>query len=562
MPDDQQYEELKRQIAALTGRIYNLEQLAGLHKTVTPKTEVKPRSDAKPAESELESKIGGHWLNRVGIVAVLVGVSYFLKYAFDNQWVGPASRVLIGLISGLVVVFWSEYVRRRGYTIFSYSLKAVGIGVLYLSLWASSELYHVVPNLLAFFAMASVTAATIALALWQDAEVIAAFAAVGAFITPFVLSTGENNAAALFTYVSILDIGSLFLVRNRPWVRVLIGSYFGTLFLYSAWHNRFYTVDQFSTALLSISVMFATFALAPFVDKRDRDLKAILLLVLLNAATYFFEVWELFEHAAQSGQAAMAAIGLACLYFVMGYLLANGSTTVSRQVHWAIAAAFVVAAVPIGLEAPWITVGWFVEAGALIHVSGRTRNDYLKHLGAIALVLGVLRLIVIDRFVVDRLLFNERMMTVAVAILTLAYVAHHLKDSDKGRDRAASAIIVVAINVLALVALNEEITDAWRRQVRDSSPTGLNTLGIIRDFAYSALWMSYGAALMFVGFWKKSAFLRYQALILIALTVGKVFLYDTSSLDRGYRILSFIALGLLLLATSFLYQRNWLKERL
>ena len=176
-------------------------------------------------------------------------------------------------------------------------------------------------------------------------------------------------------------------------------------------------------------------------------------------------------------------------------------------------------------------------------------------------MLGVLRLIVIDRFVVDRLLFNERMMTVAVAILTLAYVARHLKNSDKARERTALAIIIVAINVLALVALNEEITDAWRRQVRDSSPAGVKTLAIIRDFAYSALWMSYGAALMFVGFWKKSAFLRYQALILIALTVGKVFLYDTSSLDRGYRILSFIALGLLLLATSFLYQRNWLKDK-
>src|SRR5205085_6296799 len=99
------------------------------------------------------------------------------------------------------------------------------------------------------------------------------------------------------------------------------------------------------------------------------------------------------------------------------------------------------------------------------------------------------------------------------------------------------------------------------RQVRHSSPTSYKALGIIRDFAYSALWMSYGAALMFAGFWKKSAFLRYQALILITLTVGKVFLYDTSSLDRGYRILSFIALGLLLLATSFLYQRNWLKDK-
>ena len=97
--------------------------------------------------------------------------------------------------------------------------------------------------------------------------------------------------------------------------------------------------------------------------------------------------------------------------------------------------------------------------------------------------------------------------------------------------------------------------------MRDSSPTTYNTLAIARDFAYSALWMSYGAALMFVGFWKKSAFLRYQALILIALTAGKVFLYDTSSLDRGYRILSFIALGLVLLATSFLYQVQTQKHK-
>src|ERR1051326_1040708 len=557
MPDDQQYEELQRQIAELTGRVYHLEQRAGLHPATPSEAKVKLPSDSSPHEGQLESKIGGHWLNRVGIIAVLVGVSYFLKYAFDNEWVGPAGRVLIGLISGLCVVFWSEYVRRRGYTIFSYSLKAIGIGVLYLSLWASSELYHIVPRLPAFLAMASVTAATLALALWQDAEVIAAFAAVGAFITPFALSTGENDAAGLFTYVTILDIGSLVLVWNRSWMRVIIGSYFGTLFIYSAWHNRFYTAAQFPTALLAISVAFMTFALAPFIDKRDRDLKAILLLVLLNAATYFFEVWELFEHSAQSKQAAMGAVGLACLFSVIGFSLADGRSTVTRQVHWAIAAAFLGAAVPIGLEAPWITIGWFVEAAALIDVSARKGNEYLKNLGGVALVLGIFRLAAIDRFQIDRLLFNERMMTVAVAILSLAYIAHHFKDSGRPREQAACAIIVVAINVLALVALTEEITDAWLRQIREAGPAADKTLDIVRDFAYSALWMSYGAALMFAGFWKKSAFLRYQALILIGVTVGKVFLYDTSSLDRGYRILSLIALGLLLLATSFLYQRNW-----
>jgi len=73
------------------------------------------------------------------------------------------------------------------------------------------------------------------------------------------------------------------------------------------------------------------------------------------------------------------------------------------------------------------------------------------------------------------------------------------------------------------------------------------------------LWMAYGAMLMVVGFWRRSAFVRWQALVLIAFTIGKVFLYDVSELDRGYRIVSFIVLGALLLAISFVYQRDWLR---
>jgi len=76
---------------------------------------------------------------------------------------------------------------------------------------------------------------------------------------------------------------------------------------------------------------------------------------------------------------------------------------------------------------------------------------------------------------------------------------------------------------------------------------------------YSALWMAYGAMLMIVGFLRRSAFVRWQALILIAVTIVKVFVYDVSQLDRAYRIVSFIVLGILLLAISFVYQRDWLQ---
>jgi uncharacterized membrane protein len=84
-------------------------------------------------------------------------------------------------------------------------------------------------------------------------------------------------------------------------------------------------------------------------------------------------------------------------------------------------------------------------------------------------------------------------------------------------------------------------------------------IAIAEDFSYSALWMGYGALLMVIGFWRKSAFFRWQALFLIAATIVKVFIYDVSQLDRAYRILSFMILGLLLLAVSFVYQKDWLK---
>jgi uncharacterized membrane protein len=67
--------------------------------------------------------------------------------------------------------------------------------------------------------------------------------------------------------------------------------------------------------------------------------------------------------------------------------------------------------------------------------------------------------------------------------------------------------------------------------------------------------------LLAVGFIRRTAFLRWQALILFAATVVKVFLVDMSQLSRGLRVLSFIALGVLLMCVSYVYQRDRLNLR-
>ncbi len=62
--------------------------------------------------------------------------------------------------------------------------------------------------------------------------------------------------------------------------------------------------------------------------------------------------------------------------------------------------------------------------------------------------------------------------------------------------------------------------------------------------------------LILAGVKRRVAALRWQALALFGLAAGKVFLFDLSFLERFYRILSFLLLGLVLLVVSFLYQRK------
>jgi uncharacterized membrane protein len=73
--------------------------------------------------------------------------------------------------------------------------------------------------------------------------------------------------------------------------------------------------------------------------------------------------------------------------------------------------------------------------------------------------------------------------------------------------------------------------------------------------------MLYGAALLGAGFWKRSSFLRWQALALLVFTIFKTFLYDMRDLSQGYRVISILGLGALLMAISFAYQKDWLNLR-
>src|SRR5580692_2103465 len=326
----------------------------------TPAPQVSPRPASLKPTIDLESRIGSHWLNRIGITALLIGISYFLKFAFDNNWIGPAGRVTIGLIAGIAVVLWSERFRLKGYQAFSYSLKAVGIGALYLSLWAAFQRYSLIPSGVAFTMMFLVTASAAAMALKQDAPILAAFALGGGFSTPLLLSTGQNREVALFTYVAILDLATLTLVTFKPWRRLLVMSYAGTLLLYIGWYSSFYNRSQLNLTLTFATLLFAIFAIAPLITPQPEGemplLRAIpAALAFVNASVYFLQAYAMIEEV-DKRYMAWFAIALAGVYICLSRLvhargLIQGANEKLHFLHLAVAIGFITVAVPIRLDA-------------------------------------------------------------------------------------------------------------------------------------------------------------------------------------------------------------------
>ena len=527
----------------------------------------------------LESRIGSQWFNRIGILAVLIGMAWFLKLAIDNHWIGPLGRVLIGLAAGAGIIAWSERFHRRGYAGFGYSLKAVGSGILYLSLWAGFSLFHLIPAGVAFAAMILVTAFNGFLSWVHDAELLAVYAIVGGFSTPLLISTGGNHEVTLFSYLLVLDAAVLVLVALRPWSRLLFAAFVGTVLFYAGWWFAYYSDAQSLRTSFFLGCFFLIFAFAPRLVRVDAENfahssawngLALVLLPVVNAGLGFFAFYVIFNSSGAGWAGPWLAVSFAAFYLVLPRLPARGilrgSPAVLPSLHLTAAVVFLTIAIPLKAQGRWLTIGWLVEGAALLWVAVRVRSRLLSVLALLCLALGFVALIVVYPPASTMPFLNQRFATFCVGIAVFSFVAWVAGEAPVAEGPLLSwpqvaLTAALAVNALILLAICWEIHSYWWYLQWRGNWRGMHDYRMYAQFTYSAFFMLFGAILLGVGFWRSSAFLRWQALLLLAVAIGKVFLVDVSELSQGYRILSFLGLGALLLAVSFVYQRDWLNLR-
>jgi uncharacterized membrane protein len=172
-------------------------------------------SAAEPAPHGFEQRLGARGFVWLGGACVALAGAFLVKYSIDEGLLGPTTRIVFGILLGLALLVGADYMRRRSGTI-GQALAAAGIADLYASLFAAVALYELLPPALAFVILAGVTFLAIALAL-RHGPFVGLVGLAGGFITPAIVSTGEPNPAVLFGYLYLLQLGALWLERQRGW---------------------------------------------------------------------------------------------------------------------------------------------------------------------------------------------------------------------------------------------------------------------------------------------------------------------------------------------------------
>ncbi|MBK9138771.1 MAG: DUF2339 domain-containing protein [Verrucomicrobia bacterium] len=205
----------------------------------------------------------------VGGLALFLAVAFFVKYSFDHGWISPGLRVIVGFLTGLGLLVGGVRLHRRPeYTVTAHALSGTGVVVLYAASFAAHGFYGLIGAIPAFALMSVVTVTAFLLAVRLPALVVAVLGLVGGFLTPLLLSSGEDHPLALFGYIALLDAGLVAVALKRRW-QFLVGlAAIGTVLMQLGWAARFFSSEKAFIALAIFAAFNALFLATFLVAKR------------------------------------------------------------------------------------------------------------------------------------------------------------------------------------------------------------------------------------------------------------------------------------------------------
>jgi uncharacterized membrane protein len=397
--------QVSARIEALQLEIIDLKKRAGIEPKALPnyRANIRPQiKEKKPSrllenfilpKSQLEDLIGTNLFNKIGILIIVVGVFIGAKYAIDKELISPATRILLGYLIAASLAFVSFRLKPR-YPDFSAVLMSGSISIMYFISFIAYSFYHLFPQGITFVIMLSTTALVVATAFWYNKHVIALLGQVGAYAIPFMLGDGSNKTTFLFAYISIINIGLLFLSLKKNWKQIYKFAFFMTWIIYvitllNVKTNSEMLPENLMFIAINFFIFYATFLSYKIIKKEIYNLVELLIL-LINALAFFFIGYYLIDSIyPDHNYLTLFTLSNALIHLAIGLWIHKLKLTddTVQMFIFGLSITFVTILVPIAFHGNTTTILWAVEAIGLSFIGYKyDRRAYLSMSVALLLI--------------------------------------------------------------------------------------------------------------------------------------------------------------------------------
>lgn len=510
---------------------------------------------------DLEELVGGRVLAWVGSLAILVGILFLFGIAIDRGWIDEPMRTVLGLLGSTSLLLTGVWLyERRGRTEAALAAVASALSGLYATLLVGTQVYELIPAAAGLAGAGLVGIVGAAIAVRWKSTVVAAIGILGALLAPVLVGAGASSLSLGFMAIALTAAVGVLLWQRWAWLS--LGA-----FAVSAPQLLMWLVENYDERLaVALGVLIGFWALyvvaavgyelrarAPGELPVDSWLLLLADVVLVAGAGYF----ALAEAGHPNGAVAWL-LGLAASQILLGALALRQA--INREIgSLLVAAGLGLSAFAFGeaLDGPALVIGWAAQAVVLTYLATRASRDatsngsnaerLLLAAGAyLGLALGHALLFEAPPSAILNGVENlgDALVALGACAAAALYGRFALRDLDPNVAEGCEVAGVTALLYLASVT----IVDTF----------GVTASGESRQLGQvllSAFWTLSGLGAIVYGLLRDVQRLRFGGLALLTLAVAKVYTYDLAALDELSRVLSFVALGLLLLMGAFAYQR-------
>lgn len=343
-------------------------------------------------------------MSKIGIAVLVLAIGFFVKYAIDNDWIGPAGRVGIGVLCGGILIAIAHWLRHR-YKAFSSVLVGGGLAVLYCTIALAYHQYQLFGQTTAFIIMLVITAFAVIISLLYDRQELAIISLVGGFITPFLVSNGRGDYITLFSYLLILNTGLLVIAYYKTWRLLNILAFGFTALLFFSWlvslpydaaGNVYRGGWMFATAFY---LLFFVINMAHTVRKSKPFIASDFIILLTNTCLYFAASLYLIEQLGIDRYKGLFCAIMGIFHLAATWFLFR-QRSVDKNILYllvGITLSFVSLTAPLQLHGHYITLFWASESVLLYWLFLRSQIKLIR-LSALFICMAMLVSLLMDWF--------------------------------------------------------------------------------------------------------------------------------------------------------------------